>query len=303
MRRLTRLILPAGGPGNAPAKRRASLRGRRFLSAKAQRTCLRLGAAAAIVGGALAVPTWWVWSGGLERAWTEAQRAAEQGVVHLTAELGLTVGEVFVEGRERTSLEALREVLGVRRGQAIVSVDLDEVRARVEALPWVRAAAIERRLPDSLYVRIAERRPLALWQRDGKLALIDQEGVVIYKRAGQEFAALPVVVGADAPAHAARLLDMLASERTLKDQVRAAVRVGGRRWNLRLRSGIEVRLPEEGAEKAWQRLADEERRHGLLGRDVIAVDLRFPDRLVVRTTHPAGPRRNPRRAGINEKST
>jgi len=303
MRRLTRLILPAAGPGNAPAKRRASPRGRRFLSANARRSCFRLAAATAILGGALAVPTWWWWSGGLERDWLAAQQAAEQGVVRLSARLGLTLGEVFVEGRERTSLETLREALGVRRGQAMVSVDLDQVRTRVEGLPWVRQAAIERRLPDSLYVRIVERQPLALWQRGGKLALIDRQGAVIHKRAGSEFAALPVVVGADAPAHAAGLLDMLASEQGLRDQVRAAVRVGGRRWNLRLRSGIEVRLPEEGADKAWQWLADEERRHGLLGRDVIAVDLRFPDRLVVRTSHPAGPRRNPRRAGINEKST
>ncbi|MCH7555160.1 MAG: cell division protein FtsQ, partial [Proteobacteria bacterium] len=56
----------------------------------------------------------------------------------------------------------------------------------------------------------------------------------------------------------------------------------GRRWNLRLDNGVDVELPEAGINAAWRRLADIERRHRLLSRDITAIDLRLPDRLVVR---------------------
>ena len=62
-----------------------------------------------------------------------------------------------------------------------------------------------------------------------------------------------------------------------------AVRVGGRRWNLRFHGGTDVRLPETGAAEAWAQFARIERQHGVLQRDVDSIDLRLPDRLVVRT--------------------
>ncbi len=109
----------------------------------------------------------------------------------------------------------------------------------------------------------------------------DAKGAVVQDEAG-EFAHLPIVVGDDAPAHAEALLFLLATEPDLQKRVTAAVRVGGRRWNLKLDNGIDVRLPEEDAASAWSRLATLERDNKLLSRDVVAIDLRLPDRLIVR---------------------
>ena len=100
-------------------------------------------------------------------------------------------------------------------------------------------------LPDTLVVEIVERRPLALWQHDKKFALIDEEGQVIVRDDVGPFRDLMVVVGEDAPANATALVQMLASEPELMRRVKAAVRVGGRRWNLRLADGIDVKLPED----------------------------------------------------------
>jgi cell division protein FtsQ len=90
---------------------------------------------------------------------------------------------------------------------------------------------------------------------------------------------------------------MLNNEPELRTRVSTAVRVHDRRWNLRLDDSIDVRLPEQNAAAAWAELARAQRDHGVLGRDVAVIDLRLPDRLVVRTTSEAAPKRAPGRAG------
>ena len=122
-----------------------------------------------------------------------------------------------------------------------------------------------------------------LWQLDGKLSVVDRTGEVIPGIPAKQFGHLPLVVGHGAAEHAAGLLDMLDREPDLRPLVNAAVRVGNRRWNLHLKDGIEVRLPEADAAEAWSQFARIESEHSLLGRDVVAIDLRLPGRLVVRT--------------------
>jgi cell division protein FtsQ len=139
-------------------------------------------------------------------------------------------------------------------------------------------------------VRIVERRAVAWWQKDGKMVLIDRAGDPIRVAANGKHQGLIVLVGGDAPNHAAALLDMLAKEPALAARVNAAVRVGARRWNVRLDDAIDVRLPEDGAEAAWIKLAELDRKNRILSRDIEAVDLRLPDRLIVQTKGGGGAR-------------
>ena len=208
----------------------------------------------------------------------------EDRAVSLSAQLGLVVGDIEVEGRAMTGREAILRAVGATRGTPLLAVDPAQARTQLEALPWVRSAAVERRLPDTLHIRLVERQPLAFWQRQGKLVLIDREGAVITGDRLERFPGLIVIVGDDAPRRAATLLDMLASQPDLAGRVVAAVLVGGRRWNLQLDNGIGVQLPEDGPEAAWARLAELEHTSRLLARDVQIVDMRLPDRLVVRVT-------------------
>jgi len=166
----------------------------------------------------------------------------------------------------------------------------------VETLPWVFQARVERLLPDTLAVHIVERRPMALWQNQGRFSLIDDNGVVIIRNDLSRFANLIHVVGEDAPDHVGGLLELLETQPELKTQVKAAVRVGGRRWDLSLNGGVNVRLPEADASKALARLAAFEEESGVLGRDVLVLDLRVPDRVIVRRT-PNAVRRSERKPG------
>lgn len=189
-----------------------------------------------------------------------------------------------MEGRNRTDPKLLLSTLGVRRGSPILAFDPDAARSRLEALPWIAEAAVERRLPGRVYVRLAERHPLALWQIDGEVTVIDQRGEVIRGIEPGHFARLPLVVGKGAPKKTATLLAMLKRTPQLGSLVTAAVRVGERRWNLRLKGGIEINLPAERQEEAWAHLVDLQSRHDLLGRDVATIDMRLPGRLLVRSS-------------------
>lgn len=232
---------------------------------------------------------WWLWHDG----WVaRAAAAARDRLVAASVRLNFTVQEVMVVGRQETARKDLLGALGVARGAPILALDLEAARRRVERLPWVHAARIERLLPDTLVLSVTERRPLALWQNHSRFSLIDRNGAVIPDHHVERFAGLPVVVGKDAPAHAAELLATLATQPSLVPRVKAAVWVGGRRWNVVLDNGIDVRLPEDDPAAAWARLAEFQRRHQILARDIRILDLRLPDRLIIRRPPRGDPARS-----------
>lgn len=245
---------------------------------QAQRRLIYIGAAFTLLISALGGGWYLARTGMLAVALAPVEaRLASQAVA-----FGLTVQSVEVEGRERADRQAILEALGVRRGTPILNLDLDGAKTRLESIPWIRSAAVERRLPDGLYVRLVEHQPVAVWQHHRKFDLIDQDGVVIPNARADDFPALPQVVGDEAPRAASDVVDMLASEPALASRVIASVRIGGRRWNLMLDNGIEVALPENSPESAWHRLAALDHSDRLLERDVTFIDMRLADRLVLR---------------------
>lgn len=282
-------------------------RPRRWLKLPSPRVLTMIGMAAGVgIGsGALA----YVMRDGLPGPARNAVTAAEGQMLAASARLGLTVQEVFVDGRVETPAEDVLHVLDVSRNEPILAFEPAQAKAELEKLPWVKSASVERRLPNVVYVRLIEREPLALWQRHGQLTLIDRDGVEIAGVDAARFGSLPVVVGPGAPPRAAGLLALLATEPELARRVTAAVRVGDRRWNLRLDMGdgrvIQALLPEENPGAAWTRLAELERENGLFERDITAVDLRLPDRLVVRAVRaaPPAPPASPRGDKAAKKST
>jgi cell division protein FtsQ len=176
----------------------------------------------------------------------------------------------------------LPAALGVSKGDPILGFSLELVRQRVESLSWVEHATIERRLPDTVVVFLQERRPFAIWQNQAKFVLIDRTGQVVANQNVAEFRQLPLVVGAGAPAAAATLIDALTDRPDLQKRIIAAVRVGERRWNLRLNNGADVMLPEGHEVQAIDRLMQLQQQHALLDRPLAAIDMRLGDRLVLR---------------------
>lgn len=188
---------------------------------------------------------------------------------------------MFIEGRRRAPADELRASLGISQGDAILAIDPAAAAARLEANPWVAEARVERRLPDVLYIRIVERRPMALWQHRGALGVVDASGRVLTRRV-EDYAALPLIVGPGAPAALPALVAAMAAVPDLRRRVSAASRVGDRRWTLRFDDRVDVLLPSGPPERALARLAALQRRSAILNASVARIDLRLPDRVLVR---------------------
>jgi cell division protein FtsQ len=208
-------------------------------------------------------------------AWAGAEALAA------TSAAGFKVEDVLVTGRVHISSDTLLAHLGVRQGEPIFGISVDAAQKSLSGIPWVRRVTVTRRLPDAVLVDVTERTPAALWQYQQKISVIDAEGRVLTGDGLDAFQGLPLLVGEDAPLHAGELLALLAVQPTLGPEISAAVRVGGRRWDLKLKNGILVRLPEAEAELALARLARGQQRDGLLNKDVTVIDLRFAGETVI----------------------
>jgi cell division protein FtsQ len=253
---------------------------RRRPRAKLTRRMLRLAAYGIASAAALSGSTYAVESG-----WADKQvTLVANRLIQITAQSGFRVRNVLVEGRVETKSGDILAALKAERGAPLLDIDVAAAKARLEGLPWIKSAEVERQLPDTLRVKVEERKPFALWQLGQRLSVIDREGVVIVRDNVGRFADRPLVVGEGAERRAAEILDLVASEPAISKAVDAAVLVSGRRWNLRLKGGIEVRLPEEGMDTAWHRLARMERETRLLNKAITAIDLRQPDRVIVGLT-------------------
>jgi cell division protein FtsQ len=245
----------------------------------------RWAAAGTLSGVLLAAGAWWLDApGAIERA----REAAREQVLAWTRDLGLELRQVYVDGRARTDPEELRAALGLQTGVPLLAVDPRAVKARLETLPWISQASVERLLPDTVFVRLHERQPLALWQQSGRFALIDSRGAVIQGAVPDAAAAaawrhLRVLVGEGAPAQAAPLFAALSTEPALWSRVVAATWVGERRWTVRLDNRVDVLLPERDLRTAWRLLARKQAEERLLERAVTVVDLRLlPERIRLR---------------------
>jgi len=274
--------------GRTPAKRNpapGSPRKGRWAKRRSILLVVAAGAAGLLLAGAA-----WLATGGQTVILDELAEVA----VRTSTAVGLTVEEVTVRGRKQVDEAELMATLGVAGGDSIIDFRPAAARKRLLALDWVEDARIARILPNTIRIDIVERRALALWQEDGRLALIDHDGVVLARSNLERFAAMPLVVGAGASTQAAKILGLLATDVPLMARVQAAVLVAGRRWNVRLDNGITILLPDVDVGAAWRRLGDLDREHAILERDIELVDLRVPDRLVVRLSKAAAAvRRDP----------
>ncbi len=197
--------------------------------------------------------------------------------------LGLRVRAVTIEGRNATPLPLLDAALGVHTGDPLLGFSVRAARARIETIASVEQATVERRWPGTVLVLLRERQAAAVWQHHGHFSLIDKNGAVLADQNIRHLAqGLTLLVGEQAPAHAANLLADLAKFPGLDARVRAAVLIGNRRWDLETDNGAYVLLPEDDEAKALRRLADLQASTDLLDRPLQVIDLRLPDRVTLR---------------------
>ncbi len=202
----------------------------------------------------------------------------------MVSNAGFQVEKVEVTGVDRIDELKVYEIALAQKDRSMLLVDIDQVREDLIANGWIKEARISRKLPDTLIVEIVEREPIAVWQRDGKLSLIDSTGFPLEDIQKEEIPDLPVLVGKKANKRVQQLEKLLDVAPALRPMVTGATWIGNRRWNLEFDSGETLALPE-GEETASAALLNFARMDGvnrLLGRGVVHFDLRDAERAYLR---------------------
>ncbi|MEO0392329.1 MAG: cell division protein FtsQ/DivIB [Pseudomonadota bacterium] len=240
---------------------------------------------------ALCVPIFGVIAGGaywaVASGWVaRTQNATVHTVLNWTAGLGFAVADVRVVGRSEVPKDTILAILNVRPGDPILGFDPDEARSQLERLSWVGAVTVRRQLPDLIQIKLVERTPAALWQRDGEISLIDADGHILDTADVRDYRHLPLLAGQGAATRTRELFAILADAPLIAEQMVAAAWIADRRWDLTLESEVILRLPENQPAAALDRLLRVHNDHDLLNQDILTIDLRVDDRLVVETPSP-----------------
>jgi cell division protein FtsQ len=203
---------------------------------------------------------------------------------------GFTLRRVEIKGAHRVSRLAIYNVAFDQDSMAMPLVDLRATRDRLLRFGWIREARVLRRLPDTLVIDIIERQPVAIWQNNRQLSLIDADGVVLEPVRVDAMPDLPLVIGADANRHIGNLGDLLLAAPRLRPQIAGATWIGQRRWDIRFQSGELLTLPEgdDEARRAIARFAMMDQQDPLLGRGFARIDMRDPRRTYVRISREPG---------------
>jgi cell division protein FtsQ len=205
---------------------------------------------------------------------------------------GFRIVSISLAGNQHISREEVLAIAGITGTTSLVFLDVDRARERLKANPWIADATVLKLYPGALQIGIREREAFALWQKDRQVSVIADDGTVLEPYVTPGLVRLPLVVGQGAQTRAKEFLALLDRHPALRDFVRAAVLVGERRWNLRLKNGLDVRLPESDVAAALERLVALDREKNLTTRDIVAIDLRLPDRVTVRLSDGAAQARS-----------
>src|SRR5450756_1188702 len=200
---------------------------------------------------------------------------------------GFRITTVAINGRKQLTQDEVLGIGGVNGRSSLLFLDAATVRDKLKANPWIADATVLKLYPGRLQIDIVERSAFALWQQDGRLSVIAEDGAVLEPYVSSHFIALPLVVGKGAETRARDFLALLDRYPQVRAVTKAVVFVGERRWNLRLKDGLDIRLPENDVGNALASLSKLDKEDRLFSRDIVAVDMRLPDRLTVQLSEDA----------------
>jgi len=204
---------------------------------------------------------------------------------------GFTVKRVDVVGIHHMDSAPVYQIALNQRSMAMPLVNVSEIRSKLLQYGWIKDARVSRRFPDTLVIDVVERKPAALWQDNGQLALIDSDGTVIDHVPVDKMPDLPLLIGTGANQREEELNALMTAAPNLTPQLVSATWVGGRRWDLNFQTGETVALPEgeDAARDALVKFAEQDKATGLLGRGFVRFDFRIPGEMIVRTRQTIAP--------------
>lgn len=227
------------------------------------------------------------WSGEERRARVTGLVAELRAAIEARPEFRIDRVEVVTDTPEVAA--AVLAELAVELPASSLRLDPAELRARAERLDAVARAAVTVRTGAQgggvLEVRLTERVPVLIWRHAGGLDLLDAEGRRVARIAARAVRPdLPLIAGEGAPAAVAEARALLAAAEPIAHRLQGLVRVGERRWDVVLDRDQRILLPARGAVAALERALALDAAQDVLERDITVLDLRNPQRPILRLT-------------------
>jgi cell division protein FtsQ len=209
-------------------------------------------------------------------------QAGNEIVNHYTNYLGLELENIYVTGHSNVDKVAISEIIKPYYKKSIFAVDIISLKNEMEKLEWVHNVAIQRAIPSTLHIQIIEQKPMAIWQNNAQLFLVDVDGRIITAKDIHKYSNLPILVGDGALLNYKNLAECLAIDGNLSENISALIRVSERRWNVRFKQNIEIKLPEHGFKNAWHYVIGLNKRKMLFDNNITVLDLRIQDRVFIK---------------------
>jgi cell division protein FtsQ len=200
---------------------------------------------------------------------------------------GFGLEAVTISGERELTEKEILDAAKIGPRNSLFFLDVAHVRSSLESMPLVKSASVSKLYPSRLLVEVEERRPFALWQKEGLVQIVAADGIPIDDMHDARFAELPMVVGDGANERLDEYVALLDAAGDLRSRIRAGILVAKRRWTLKMTNGVEVALPELDPQAAVVQLAQLQREARVLDKDILALDLRVKGRLVARISEEA----------------
>lgn len=202
-----------------------------------------------------------------------------------TAVVGWGLNDITLEGRVKTSKEDILQAIGLKRGDNILEIDLQDIAYKLKSLPWIKEAVVSRRyFPNTIHISMKEKEVKSIWQYKNEFYPIDEDGKIIETEYVPQKNIMQII-GKGAPEHFNALLKVISKDKELYERVKAANFISERRWNLifdDVENGITIKMPEEDFEQAWKKLVKLDKTRGILKRKLTFIDLRLKNKVIVR---------------------
>lgn len=214
-------------------------------------------------------------------------------------DFGFVLDNVLIAGQANLSTNEIVASLNADVGTPIFSIKLDDSKQILEKNSWVKSVILRRQIPDTIFVSLIERKPIALWQVNKKLYVIDEEGDIIENASIEKFMHFINFVGEDANVHANELIKELNKNPSLAAKIKHAVRYGQRRWDLSIEENINVKMPQHNFQEAYNYLIKMYESGNLFSKDIKSIDLRDSSKIYVEKNQPT--KENSKKDNIQKK--
>ena len=198
------------------------------------------------------------------------------------------IQQMHIQGVPERFDKQVRDTLNVSLPVSSFDLDLEAMKARVDAIEAIETVNLLIGSKGILEVGVVMRVPVLVWRNDKGLALLDATG----QKSGPlvsrlERPDLPLITGVGVQDHTAQALEIFNKLSPISGRVRGLMRVGERRWDVILDRNQVLKLPEDEPIQALGRILALHRAQDILNRDITVVDIRDGRKPILRLSEPA----------------